>query len=646
MLLRILTWVAVAGLVGCEAGEPNYLPADGTVSDAEGSNVDNGGAEGDSVAPPTGPEASCTTDDDCSDGIECTDDTCVDGTCAWTLQDSKCLIDNVCYAAGGSAEDLPCVVCSPETEAYAWSKSADGVTCDDGDFCTEEDVCAAGLCVGIALTCEAAEDCASASCDPAIGCVVIAGGEGEFCDDGNACTADDLCTEGACTGSLFACNDSDECTEDSCDPVNGCIFTWTKDAPCDDGNACTGGDVCGDDTCEPGTLDGCDDQNACTVDVCEPGLGCGYIPVQSPCCTGQTSVCDDGDPCTVDGCDLITQACSYTSSDDGLPCDDGDACTTASTCVSGVCTGATVACDDGNPCTTDSCDSASGACSFGALSGIACDDGLACSTGDACIDGQCVADTSECGCEPTTFGAATKMVSLAIGSGGIAGQGLDVDGNPNTCAPSNNCSGGIDNAFSVMGSFMNAGLVDSLNTGELMLLSEFIDGNTKLLFHQAQLAPENLDCDFMSDDCQYVVALSGYDSNTCAAAVQMDVTLDGTSITAGGPGSILPFQVPLPGASLELPLYNVQIKGQVTLENGKVTALSGLMGGAIEKTALLASIDALPEEGLPVPKASIKAILDLTLEYDTDTNGDGTLDGASIGFPFSAVSGQITGVFE
>jgi hypothetical protein len=238
------------------------------------------------------------------------------------------------------------------------------------------------------------------------------------------------------------------------------------------------------------------------------------------------------------------------------------------------------------------------------------------------------------------------MVTLAIGDGGAVGQGLDVDGDPTTCAPSNDCSDGIDNAFSVMGAFMNASLVESIAAGDVMLMSEFAENNTKLIFHQAQLDPANPSCDFMSQTCDYVVALNGYNPDTCVPLIEMDVTMNGTTFTAGGPGSTLNFQAPFAGVTIELPMYDVKLTGEVTYQDGKIVGISGLMGGAIEKTSLLASIDAMPDEGLPVPKSSIKTILDLTLEYDIDTTGDGTKDGASIGFPFSAISANITGVWE
>jgi len=49
---------------------------------------------------------------------------------------------------------------------------------------------------------------------------------------------------------------------------------------------------------------------------------------------------------------------------DGQPCDDGDGCTTAEHCEKGECGAPKPACDDGIACTDDSCNPATGKCSF------------------------------------------------------------------------------------------------------------------------------------------------------------------------------------------------------------------------------------------------------------------------------------------
>ena len=64
------------------------------------------------------------------------------------------------------------------------------------------------------------------------------------CDDGDACTTDDICRDGVCGGGpLLDCNDGDVCTDDSCDPDTGCVYVNNND-PCDDGDACTAMDTC------------------------------------------------------------------------------------------------------------------------------------------------------------------------------------------------------------------------------------------------------------------------------------------------------------------------------------------------------------------------------------------------------------------
>ena len=62
------------------------------------------------------------------------------------------------------------------------------------------------------------------------------------CDDGDLCTAVDLCQpDGTCAGGgELICDDLNECTEDSCSSESGCVFISLADgSPCEDGNLCT-----------------------------------------------------------------------------------------------------------------------------------------------------------------------------------------------------------------------------------------------------------------------------------------------------------------------------------------------------------------------------------------------------------------------
>jgi hypothetical protein len=105
--------------------------------------------------------------------------------------------------------------------------------CDDGLFCN-----GAESCNGVTGTCDpgAPPDCANATflcgvgtCDDALGCV--AGDplpEGSPCDDQNFCTSNDICVAGNCVGSLLGDTDGDGFCDQhetilGCDPLDASV---------------------------------------------------------------------------------------------------------------------------------------------------------------------------------------------------------------------------------------------------------------------------------------------------------------------------------------------------------------------------------------------------------------------------------------
>ncbi len=122
------------------------------------------------------------------------------------------------------------------------------LACDDGDLCTQTDTCSAGVCAGTPV------DCGAQQCDPADG----------LCKD---CLID------------ADCDNVDVCTDDAC--VAGTCQNTNNTASCDDGDACTIQDTCTDGTCigtPISTLD-CTDPDTenpfpPVVDLCGSGL-CG-----------------------------------------------------------------------------------------------------------------------------------------------------------------------------------------------------------------------------------------------------------------------------------------------------------------------------------------------------------------------------------
>ncbi len=240
----------------------------------------------------------------CDDGNECSDDTCDNAAVDPT---KPCVFNTKIFDAKG------CI----------------------GDKCHFNQVCASGVCVGSAETCDDKNTCTLDSCDPKTGCVYAAKATGTPCDDGDNCTGDpavpaasqDGCKAGVCVGGgPKDCSDAALCTDDSCDsaaPVvpkikAGCVYKLNSN-PCSDGNACTTGELCVTGACKNGTPVDCDDKNVCTTDSCDVVLGCVH------------------------------------KNGDGV-CDDKNVCTEKDVCLVGVCTGTPKNCDDGVICTADSCD--------------------------------------------------------------------------------------------------------------------------------------------------------------------------------------------------------------------------------------------------------------------------------------------------
>ena len=580
----------------------------------------------------------------CDDGRDCTTDACDGfGGCSLTIDPAFCLVGNQCIGEGDPGGG--CASCQPDVSQTELSPvGGNDEPCDDGDGCTVGDHCAGTACVGEPVDCDDANLCTVDSCDGVSGCVHAP--TLGACDDGDACTTSDQCEGGECVGVVpVNCNDDNACTKDACDAVNGCTHEDLT-GTCSDGDACTVGDVCAAGECVPGDVASCDDGNSCTADACDTVQGCTHALVDDPCCQGGANVCDDSDPCTLDLCDPLTSACSHEPLTGA--CNDGDPCTSGDTCQGGACVGTPKVCDDGNPCTSDACEGF-GKCVSTPLSGTPCDDGKACSTGDACDAGVCVADTSACVCQPELSPAVSKITALQIGANGKPGNGLDVDGNPATCSPPADCSAGIDNTLSAVSSLANPSLSDAVQKGSIVLLLEHAglatDG-TPYTINFFTASPVGGGCDIQTQPCAYNVSKSAFDLD-CNALVSFEgAKIVGTKLTAGGPGTTFPFELPISGLQLTVTIYNAKLEATVTVQGSEIPSMTGLIAGAVRKDELKAAISALPEDQFPAgfSKDTILSFLDLLVQNDIDTDGDGTMDAASIGIPFDSISGIIAGV--
>lgn len=170
----------------------------------------------------------CRQDADCDDGLRCTFDVCDVATGLCSNPPVVCPSADQCHEEG---------VCQEDTGECAYAPRADQTPCDDGDACTQTDVCVAGACQGAnPVTCAALDQChVAGACDPATGrCSHPAAPDGTVCEDGSLCTLADACQAGRCLpGARRDCNDGRLCTvNDRCDDATGqCAYDPVVCAP-------------------------------------------------------------------------------------------------------------------------------------------------------------------------------------------------------------------------------------------------------------------------------------------------------------------------------------------------------------------------------------------------------------------------------
>jgi len=240
--------------------------------------------------------AECCSTSDCDDGNVCTTNSCVNGQCLYT---------------------------------------ANSAPCNDGQFCNGADTCSNRSCslhAGTPCPGPDGDGNCSESCNEGSGNCTAPDPNDSSCNDNNACTTNDRCLNGACSGAVINCNDGQFCNGvETCNPGVGCVEGTPPD--CDDGVDCT--------------VDGCDEENDTCVhfpddslcgsgSFCEGGLHCDAV---LGCVTGPVPDCDDGIACTEDRCDTDLDECVHEPLEDGCPddnpCDGIEWCDPDQGCVPG-----------------------------------------------------------------------------------------------------------------------------------------------------------------------------------------------------------------------------------------------------------------------------------------------------------------------
>ena len=224
----------------------------------------------------------------CDDGLPCTTgDSCsAAGECAGQLkdcEDKNPCTDDTCDAVQGCLHKnntLPCT----------------------GDACISGGQCKEGKCEGTEQKCNDGNFCTQDLCDSVKGCQ--AKPWPSPCWDGNVCTLEDTCEAGVCKGGgALQCADANPCTVDACDPVKGCShLASSPGASCGSGKTCSAG-LCLASSCGDGWCSSEESAGSCAKDCPEDGGAC--APNDAACLgTCAAAKCKpQGDACaSTDGC--------------------------------------------------------------------------------------------------------------------------------------------------------------------------------------------------------------------------------------------------------------------------------------------------------------------------------------------------------
>jgi hypothetical protein len=419
----------------------------------------------------------------CSDGINCNGvEVCDSGTCVDSEPVDCSHLENPCFDG----------VCQEKDGSCSQIMLADGTTCDDGNFCTVEGVCAQGSCETAPRDCSgAADQCNEGVCDEdADACVPQPISDGTTCDDGSFCTVTDSCQAGTCEGATRDCSGAgDQCNDGICDEsADSCVSQPIADGTtCSDGQYCTVDDVCQAGTCaagaprECGASGGscrtgvCDEQaDACDGDPvpdgtsCEDGAFCTVSDacLAGTCAGGATRDCSAaGDQCNDGICDESNRSCEPTPKPTGTTCDDNAFCTTGDVCTSGSCAGSARDCSGaGDQCNSGSCDESADSCVPQPISdGTSCDDATFCTVSDTCTSGACGGSARACAWagDQCNDGVCDESASSCVAEPVTDGTTCD-DGE--FCTTSDECTqgscGGADTDCSAFTDQCNAGMCD------------------------------------------------------------------------------------------------------------------------------------------------------------------------------------------
>ena len=275
----------------CDGGLCRPPACDDGVKNGDETDVDCGGS-----CNPCGSNQNCVDNSDCASEL-CINDVCVSASCRDGVQNGTetdvdcggpscpgCAEGGACQENGdcataycdpdtntcGTVECLvnadcshlagTCTVgqCNQQTNTCNAVPAFQGAACNDGDSCTNS-TCNSGVCGGPQINCSFLNaECAVGVCEQGVGCVQQPQADGDFCNDGNVCTTNTVCSAGSCGGGQAVdCSYlTTGCQVGVCNQVNGScqVQLSPNGTPCDDAFACSTNGTCTAGACVPDNL--------------------------------------------------------------------------------------------------------------------------------------------------------------------------------------------------------------------------------------------------------------------------------------------------------------------------------------------------------------------------------------------------------
>lgn len=393
----------------------------------------------------------CTSSVQCNDGNPCTDDSCVSSQCQYVNDNSNnpndglrcngveqsCSNGNIIYAPGMgpvncSSLNTTCTVgvCNEPSGSCSANPINENGACNDGQFCTSNDRCVSGTCVGMSQTCPIF---CNETTDQCVLCLTNA-----HCDDGFFCNTLEQCVGGVCMNGPDPCPPPNDICLETTDTCVQCL----SNADCSDGNFCNGVEVCVSNVCQAGTAPcspgdvcceatdtcapdccsnaDCADPYPCSADICGVGGECVHFPDATGCqdaffCNGAERCLENppgvfscappaGPACSVGQvCCEATDTCA-TNCCTNADCIDVNYCNGVESCVNGTCApGMPVDCSHLNTeCRVGVCNEPTDTCVTQSINqGGFCNDQSVCTYNDRCNNGVCDGcEQGEAGCAP------------------------------------------------------------------------------------------------------------------------------------------------------------------------------------------------------------------------------------------------------